>query len=101
MKLYNLLLLLIISLSGILMPRDFDHRDIPIHENGRIKPLDTLVRNQLLLIYGKRSIKSNALPDELNSKGFLLANFDKLIIRARTGSLWPMKKIKRKNIFNR
>ena len=69
MKFYSLILLLIISLGGILLPRDFDHRDIPIHENGRIKPLDTFVRNQLLLIYGKRSIKSNALPDELNSKG--------------------------------
>ena len=39
--------------------------------------------------------------DELNSKGFLLTNFDKLITWARTGSLWPRKKIKRKNVFNR
>ena len=69
MKFRSLIFLLIISLGGVLLPRDFDHRDIPIHENGRIKPLDTFVRNQLLLIYGKRSIKSNALPDELNSKG--------------------------------
>ena len=69
MKIHNLTLSFIILLCGILLPRDFDHRDIPIHENGRIKPLDTFVRNQLLLIYGKRSIKPQALPEELNSKG--------------------------------
>ena len=69
MKIHNLTLSFIILLCGILLPRDFDHRDIPIHENGRIKPLDTFVRNQLLLIYGKRSIKPKALPEELNSKG--------------------------------
>jgi len=56
-------------MCAILLPRDFDYRDIPIHENGRIKPLDTFVRNQLLLIYGKRSIKQDALPEEINSKG--------------------------------
>jgi len=69
MKIHNLTLSFIILLCGILLPRDFDQRDIPIHENGRIKPLDTFVRNQLLVIYGKRSIKSKALPEELNSKG--------------------------------
>ena len=47
------------------------------------------------------TIDENDFGDELNSKGFLLANFDKLIILARTGSLLPMKKIKRKNVFNR
>jgi len=47
------------------------------------------------------TIDENDFGDELNSKGFFLANFDKLIIWARTGSLWPMKKIKRKNVFNR
>ena len=69
MKIHNLTLSFIILLCGILLPRDFDQRDIPIHENGRIKPLDTFVRNQLLVIYGKRSIKPKALPEELNSKG--------------------------------
>ena len=56
-------------MGGILLARDFDYRDIPIHENVRIKPLDTFVRNQLLLIYGKRSIKPKALPEESDSKG--------------------------------
>jgi len=69
MKFYSLIFLFILSMGGILLPRDFDSRDIPIHENGRIKPLDTFVRNQLLLIYGKRSIEPKALPEELNSKG--------------------------------
>ena len=69
MKIYSLILSFILLLGGILLPRDFDSRDIPIHENGRIKPLDTFVRNQLLTIYGKRSIKPKALPDDLNSKG--------------------------------
>ena len=47
------------------------------------------------------TIDENDFGDELNSKGFLLANFDKLITWARIDSLWFLKKIKRKNVFNR
>ena len=35
-------------------------------------------------------INEDNFGDELKSKGFLVANFDKLITWARTGSLWPM-----------
>ena len=35
-------------------------------------------------------IKEENFGEELNSKGFLVANFDKLLTWARTGSLWPM-----------
>ena len=36
--------------------------DIPIQEDGRIKPLDTFCRNQLLRFYGKRSIGDDINP---------------------------------------
>ena len=39
------------SLSG------FEIGDIPLQDEGRIKPLDTFARNHLLTFYGKRSIK--------------------------------------------
>ena len=39
------------SLSG------FEIGDIPLQDEGRIKPLDTFARNHLLAFYGKRSIK--------------------------------------------
>ena len=31
--------------------RDIDERDFPIQDGGRIKPLDTFARNQLLALY--------------------------------------------------
>ena len=40
-------------------------------------------------IIDKEINKSN-FAGQINSKGFLLANFNKLLTWARTGSLWPM-----------
>ena len=50
---YILLLFLLPSLQAEV----FDVRDIPLQDEGRIKPLDTFARNHLLAFYGKRSIK--------------------------------------------
>ena len=50
---YILLLFLLPSLQA----EGFDVRDIPLQDEGRIKPLDTFARNHLLAFYGKRSIK--------------------------------------------
>ena len=67
-KIFYFILLFFITPSNLLVGQSFSIHDIPIHENGRVKPLDTFLKNQLLLIYGKRSIKSAALPKELNIK---------------------------------
>ena len=59
----KVVLLLSVFLSTFsLFSRDFDYRDIPVQDGGRIKPLDTFARNQLLSIYGKRSLKSEEIP---------------------------------------
>lgn len=42
-----------------LSSRDFDISDIPVQDEGRIKPLDTFARNHLLAFYGKRSLGEN------------------------------------------
>ena len=95
MKFYSLILLLIISLGGILLPRDFDHRDIPIQENGRIKPLDSFVRNQLLLIYGKRSIKSKSLPIKNASEELLAIDwFFDIVLYPQEGNKYRVFNIK-------
>ena len=59
----KVVLLLAVFLSTFsLFSRDFDYQDIPVQDGGRIKPLDTFARNQLLSIYGKRSLKSEDVP---------------------------------------
>jgi len=65
---YRRFILIIILLGNILIPSNFTFKDIPVQENGRIKPLDTFVRNQLLSIYSKRSLTSPAFPKNLKIK---------------------------------
>ena len=49
-------LILLFDIRG-LHAKDFSEKNIPIQEQGRIKPLDTYARNQALAFYGKRKIK--------------------------------------------
>ena len=48
-------IILILSLSCI-WANDFSFKHLPIQEQGRIKPLDSFARNQLLKFYGKSSL---------------------------------------------
>ena len=68
MNSFRYFFLTITLLGNILIPSDFTFKDIPVQENGRIKPLDTFARNQLLSIYSKRSLKTPAFPDIIGSK---------------------------------
>jgi len=72
---YRHFFLIIILLSNLLIPNNFTFQDIPIQENGRIKPLDTFARNQLLSIYSKRSLKPPAFPENLESKKMSAINW--------------------------
>ena len=47
----------LLLLLPFLQAEEFDIKDIPLQDEGRIKPLDTFARNHLLAFYGKRSIK--------------------------------------------
>jgi len=49
--------ILLIFLLPFLQAEEFVVRDIPLQDQGRIKPLDTFAQNHLLAFYGKRSIK--------------------------------------------
>ena len=49
-------LIIFIILVALIYPSQLSFKDIPIQEEGRIKPLDTFSKNQLLRISGKRSI---------------------------------------------
>jgi len=61
MKFCLRLFISIFILLPLLYGRNFDERDFPIQDEGRVKPLDTFSRNQLLALYGKRSVKHEKL----------------------------------------
>ena len=43
----------------MLQAENFSFLHIPIQEEGRIKPLDTFARNQLLKLYGKKELTTS------------------------------------------
>ena len=51
--------------------KDLSEKNIPIQEQGRIKPLDTYARNQALAFYGKRKIKH----EEISAIDWMIALF--------------------------
>jgi len=51
------ILLPLLAVVSIQVLSGFEIGDIPVQDEGRIKPLDTYARNHLLAFYGKRSIK--------------------------------------------
>ena len=53
----NHIIIAVILFSSFLFSELNEFSSIPIQESGRIKPLDTYARNQLLLIYGKDKIE--------------------------------------------
>ncbi|MBH10163.1 MAG: hypothetical protein CMG74_07400 [Candidatus Marinimicrobia bacterium] len=61
MNICNSILISFFLIISNLYSIEFDERHFPIQDAGRIKPLDTFARNQLLAIYGKRSLKHENL----------------------------------------
>ena len=57
----NRIFYILIIVSTFINAASFEFSDIPIQENGRIKPIDTFAKNQLLSIYAKRSLKSEEM----------------------------------------
>ena len=54
MKLKAIILFIFLA---VFFAEDFTFKDLPIQEDGRIKPIDSYARNQLLRFYGKSSYK--------------------------------------------
>ena len=54
-------IILFLSITFLFPYNELGIQDIPIQESGRIKPLDTFARNNLLSFYGKRTLKHENL----------------------------------------
>ena len=57
MKKYKIFFLIFFLSS--LLGKNFTFKELPIQEDGRIKPIDSYARNQLLRFYGKSSLKND------------------------------------------
>ena len=55
---YYFILVYTFFISPIAYSNNIFLDDIPIQDNGRVQPLDSFARNQLLVIHEKQSIKS-------------------------------------------
>ena len=54
-KKYSIILSILLLICS-LQAKNFSFLHIPIQEQGRIKPLDSFARNQLLKFYGKNEL---------------------------------------------
>ena len=57
MNLLTKYLFYLLIFTSVQVTYGFEIEDIPVQDEGRIKPLDTFARNHLLAFYGKRSLK--------------------------------------------
>ena len=71
--------IILVMLTSI-FSSDFTFKDLPVQEDGRIKPLDSFSRNQLLRFYGKRSFN-----EENGSKLSAINLFEKLFSNTKSG----------------
>ena len=83
MKILNYILL--IFSTSFLLGLDFSFDSMPIQESGRIKPIDSYARNQLLRFYGKTALKN-----EDGSKQTAFAWFEDVLINTEEEILRPI-----------
>ena len=62
---YIVVLSILLFPSSSLIAKEFKFQDIPIQESGRIKPLDTYARNQLIRFSGRSSFHDQSATDWL------------------------------------